>query len=83
MVEEILVEHVLPVKNDIVQHFIAKNGCEEPRHSVVIRVSLVKVTRLREEEKRGKGIGIAVKPEFLGLIHFRSLDPHVWDVESA
>ena len=72
MVKEFLVKHVLPVKDDIVHHVIAENGCEEPRHSVVIRIPFVKVTRLREEEERRKGIGITIKPESFFSIHFLS-----------
>ena len=73
MFEEIFIQHVLPIENDIVQHIIAENGCEEPRHGVVVGISLVKVGRLGEEEKRGKRVGVAVKLESLVVVHFDKL----------
>ena len=74
MFEEIFIKHVLPVENDIVQHIIAENGCEEPRHGVVVGVPLVKVGRLGEEEKRGKRVGVAVELETLVAVHFAYFD---------
>jgi len=67
--EQLLVQHVLAVVQDVVQHVhfeVHERWAEEGGDRVIVGVALVEVALLCEEQQRREGVGIAVELAAVG-----------------